>query len=149
MLTRIVNTVSAFIMLVSTTGMTVNMHFCMDRLYAVGINRPAESCCEKGNCPIKAGAEPSNGRCRHGFAIDKPDHCSNRSIHISNTDDYVVFSSSADLTASVQQVTLPGIAASATLFDSHESPAVRTAYKYCNPPPLKKTDLSVIQAFLI
>ena len=148
MLTRIVNTVSAFIMLVSTTGMTVNMHFCMDRLYAVGINRPAESCCEHGKGCMESCERNSGDRCRHGFLIGRPGHCSDRSVHTGNTDDYVVSTSGTDMATGLHPVPSPGIQAINADPSSHEFLARRTVYKYCKPPPLPKTELSIFQSFL-
>lgn len=48
LLRKIVNTFLALTLLLATTGMTLNKHYCMGRLVSVAVNESAAPCSENG-----------------------------------------------------------------------------------------------------
>jgi hypothetical protein len=65
------------LLLLSSTGLKINLHFCQDHLYDLAINTPAHDCCANGN-----------NTCHHNQ--DQAHHCDDRTIQIKNTDNFLV-----------------------------------------------------------
>ena len=66
MLRKITHIVLALFLLVSTTGITISMHYCGGEYVSTSINKEAKSCCD------------STGGC-----------CENKTMHFEVEDDYV------------------------------------------------------------
>ena len=66
MLRKISHIVLALFLLVSTTGVTISMHYCGGKYVSTSINKEAKSCCD------------GSGGC-----------CENKSFHFEVKDDYV------------------------------------------------------------
>ncbi len=73
-------TLSALLLL-SATGMTINMHYCHDQLVDLAIMAPAESCCGSGLNENHANSDESI--CNSG-------HCVDETVSFESTSDYVV-----------------------------------------------------------
>ncbi len=80
---KIIHTIFALILLVSTTGITINLHYCHEHLYDVGLNKPARSCCDNGG---------NDNSCHHGNTLEKPCHCKNESITVKLSDNFLISS---------------------------------------------------------
>ncbi len=51
MVRKMINIIAVFILLVTTTGITISKHYCGDLLISVALDGKAKSCCEPGcNC---------------------------------------------------------------------------------------------------
>ena len=135
---------SAFL-LISVTGMTVNMHFCQGHLYDLALNAPAHDCCE----PVHDCCEPVQERraCHHDHDMANPHHCDDKSIQIDSSHEYVVTSFSFDFEDSY---TFKLFGTSTLLIESPETETTLTAriFNYKKPPP-QEVVLAEIQSFLI
>lgn len=79
-------TLSALLLL-TATGMTINMHFCQGYLYDLALIAPAHDCCETD------GIEDT---CHHDEDQDKSHHCVDDTIKVESTNDFFVSSYSFD-----------------------------------------------------
>lgn len=127
------------LLLVSATGMTVNMHFCQGDLYDLALNAPAHSCCEH---------QSNKHTCHHDHDMTKPHHCDDKSIEIESSHDYVVSGFSYDFEAS-HSLELFGTTSTLLV----ESPDTEKAFTtriitYKKPPP-QEVVLAQIQSYLI
>ncbi len=133
------------VMLLSATGMTINMHFCQGHLYDLALIAPAHDCCEiDGTEHSCDGTEDS---CHHNHEKDKSHQCDDESIRFESTNDYFVSSHSFDFENSYSHDLF-----FSTLF-SIENPkaddlTVVGVLNYKRPPP-QEVVLSHIQSFLI
>lgn len=50
MLRKISNIIVSFLLLVSTTGFSISVHYCGEDLVSIKIDGEAKSCCENGMC---------------------------------------------------------------------------------------------------
>ncbi|OIP00955.1 MAG: hypothetical protein AUJ98_06110 [Bacteroidetes bacterium CG2_30_33_31] len=77
MIKSISNIFLAFVFLVTTSGLTINTHFCMGEIYSVAFFKDAKSCCEDVN--------HHHNFCKAG---SKNHHCQNKSLNIKVTNDF-------------------------------------------------------------
>ena len=127
------------IILLSSTGLTVNLHYCQDALYDIALNSPAESCIENGaheNC------------CHPDPDLENTNHCDDETVKVESTDDFFVSSFSFDF-EDVHQIDLLFaihiLSENQPISNNYESEVVN----YKNPPILPEVELSQIQSFLI
>jgi hypothetical protein len=125
-------------LLVSSLGLTVNMHFCQDHLYDIALNRPAHSCCEEG--------APA-AHCHHDQMAMDSHHCDNESVRIRSTDDYVVSGFSIDF-SDLHSIDLFLSQPVAEIIPESRAPEYSSFTHYNRPPP-QAVVLSRIQSFLI
>ena len=127
------------IILLSSTGLTVNLHYCQDALYDIALNSPAESCIENGaheNC------------CHPDPDLENTNHCDDETVKVESTDDFFISSFSFDF-EDVRQIDL--------LFPIHilsENQRTSNNYEsevlnYKKPPIPPEVVLAQIQSFLI
>ena len=64
------------LLLVTSTGMTINMHFCQGHLYDLALNAPAHSCCEP---------DAGETACHHHHDMTKSHQCDDKSIRIESS----------------------------------------------------------------
>ena len=81
MIRLIIHIALSVLLLLSATGVTVNMHYCHDQFVDMALFVPAESCCESG-------IHESNTN--HGEELSKPDHCKDMTLRLESTKDYLV-----------------------------------------------------------
>jgi len=79
MIRKFVHAALAFMILVSTTGFTISLHYCHDRIYDLAVFSEAHSCCEPG----------SKAHCHASGDMDPAKHCEDESISVESTDDYI------------------------------------------------------------
>lgn len=128
------------LLLVSATGMTVNIHFCQDHLYDLALNAPAHSCCEPDQ-------DNNTNTCHLDHDMAKPHQCDDKSIKIESSHDYLVSGSSYDF-GDTHSFELFGT--TTLLIDSPDTEKSYTTriFKYKKPPP-QEVVLAEIQSFLI
>ena len=137
---RLIHTVLAAILLVSTTGMTINLHYCHELLYDVGLNKPAEDCCDNGK---------NDNSCHHGHALDKPNHCKNESITVKLSDNFLISSNYLESATDHNNVLLYlDYMQSDNWMALNNSPA-NPIRKFSIYTPPQKSVLSKFQSFLI
>ena len=126
------------LLLISATGMTVNMHFCQGHLYDLALNAPAHDCCEP--------AQDSKA-CHHDHDMAKPHHCDDKSIQIESSHEYVLTGFSFDFEDSPSFV-LFGTSTLLIESPNTEKTATTRILNYKKPSP-QEVVLAQIQSFLI
>lgn len=124
MLKKIAHFVLALLLLVSTTGMTISMHYCSGELVSISINKEAKSCCDGGNgC------------------------CENKTLHLEIEDDYVSPMVVADNTVVELEVLFPILFVYYVELLPAEDQATIAFYDSSSPPKTQNS-LSLLQAYL-
>jgi len=127
------------LLLVSATGMTINMHYCNGHLYDLALNAPAHDCCD---------SDMDDNMCHHNHDQAKSDQCDNETIKLESTNDFFVSAYTFDF---------DNIHAIDLFFPTQlliEEPVtaesqVNRILNFNKPPPTQEVVLSQIQSFLI
>lgn len=138
MFKKVVHIIAACFILVSTTGFTINLHYCHSQIYDLALFAPAHSCCES----------PSQGHCHSTGDIAKMNHCEDESIVVESIDDYV----GSSFTASLENTHSIDLLLTASILFNVEAPddeIVVEAHWHKKPPPYQEVVLSQIQSYLI
>jgi hypothetical protein len=131
-------TMSALLVL-TATGMTINVHYCQGHLYDMALNAPAHHCCD---------VDVDKQSCHHDQAQPAKHHCEDETITVESTSDYLVSAisfhfennHSNDLFfVALLPDEIPGI----------ETQATRRFFSAKEPPPLPEVELARLQRFLI
>ena len=138
MIRKALHIIVAAILVISTMGITINMHFCHDQLIDLALYAPAESCCDVSN---EMPCDPQEG-------ISKMGHCEDDSIVVEPLEDFL--GSSLDINFESNQSTdlLFWIALQYSSSGTNED-IKSIVPDYYLPPPYQEVDLSQIQSFLI
>jgi len=138
MFKKIIHIIVACFILVSTTGFTINLHYCHNQIYDLALFTPAHSCCES----------TSQGHCHSTGDIANMNHCEDESIMVESIDDYVGSSYSASLenTHSIDLLLIASILFNVEVSDDE---IVIEAPWHNEPPPYQEVVLSQIQSYLI
>lgn len=121
----IAHTVLALFLLVATTGITINMHYCGGNLVSTSINTEAKSCCDDYGC------------------------CENKNLHYELENDYVasiLFENNNNIVE--LEVLFPML----FVMDFHLSPSqAKATFAFIDfyPPPKIQIRLSLLQTYLI
>jgi len=129
--------VACFI-LVSTTGFTINLHYCHGKIYDLALFSPAHSCCESG----------SRGHCHATGDLAGMNHCKDESIILESIEDYVGPCETISLESTH---TIELFLTASILFNvqGSDDEFVREAPWHKEPPPTQEVVLSQIQSYLI
>lgn len=138
MLRKILHIIAAILILVSTTGFTINVHYCHNQLVDLALYAPAKSCCDTGE------KVPNNGE----DSVSNKSHCKDESIVIESADDFV------DTAPSIKFENAPGIDLGftvSTLFNIQGTEQIIVAESpwHKEPLPYREVVLSQIQSYLI
>lgn len=138
-MTRIISHIFlSALLIVTVSGMTINLHYCGDHLYDMAINTAAHSCCDFNE---------EDTACHHDHDKGKMDHCNDKTIDISKTNDFVISGFSFDFEnyhfSELFLITPVTIENSLT-----DSAPVRKIISDRKPPP-QEVVLSQIQSYLI
>ncbi len=152
MLKKVSNILVALILLISFTGFTVDLHYCKDSLYDIGIFSEAMSCCgedagqphamhcEKGDAELPGKCDSEN---------HDPKHCENRSVKIERPDDFLISSSVLSFNQEPVSIIQSNIFSPLNIsFSSDERIPVKFLYRKISPPETAKV-LSLLQSYLI
>ena len=128
----------AALILVSTMGFTINLHYCHDQLIDLALFSPAESCCDKGD----------SNDCHAGDAFSKMNHCEDESIVVESTVDFVgsSYAFSFENSNSIDLLLTASIIFNDRGVHDH---VVKEPPWLKEPPPYQEVVLSQIQSFLI
>lgn len=92
MLKKITNITVAFILLISFTGFTVDLHYCKDKLYDVGILSNAKNCCDNPydqehteDCEMTKDPHQCCDSENHD-----PKNCQRKTVNIESPSDYLI-----------------------------------------------------------
>lgn len=138
MFKKVIHIIIACFILVSTTGFTINLHYCHNQIYDLALFAPAHSCCENG----------MNGHCHSTGDLANMNHCEDESIVIESTDDYVGSSFELSL-ENTHRIDLLHTAAILFNLKLTDNDVVLEAPWYKEPPPYREVVLSQIQSYLI
>lgn len=131
----------SLLLLLSGTGMAINLHYCQDQLYDFALVVPAHDCCEDG-CVHEI-------HCHHDSDMDHSNDCKDETIIIESTSDYFVpafsFNFCSDHSSDLFYTTQ-------SIYDDNQS-TVKSfdimVLNYKKPPTSHEVVLSQIQFFLI
>ena len=132
---KVLHIVVAVFILISSTGFTINMHYCHDQLIDMALLAPADSCCDTK----EDGPNQTQDSCPG---------CQNESIVVEHSDDYEVpvlafnFENSHNTTLFLTSALLNS-------FHGINESAKNEMPWYNKPPPNQEVVLSQIQSFLI
>ena len=129
------------LLLISTMGMTINLHFSQNKLYDAKFFASAESCCMPSKNPDnKHQAHNREGTIQHGS------DCQDETIYIESVNDFVVSDTGFDfINASFINLFLYSVNSGYSLLNTTD-----TKYPELNiPPPEKQIVLSLLQSYLI
>jgi hypothetical protein len=138
MFRKVIHIVVACFILVSTTGFTINLHYCHSHIYDLAVFAPAHSCCEAG----------SGAQCHASGDMDTSNHCEDESIVVESTDDYI----GSSFTVSLENDhSIDLLLAASILFNvqGSDDKIVTEAPWHKEPPPYREVVLSQIQSYLI
>jgi hypothetical protein len=127
------------LILLSLTGLTINLHYCQETLYDIALNSPAESCCENG---------AHDHHCHPDPDMENSNHCDDETVKVESTDVYFVSSYSFDF----DDVHHINLLFATQLLPENQRTANKTeseVFNYKKPPMLPEVVLSQIQSFLI
>ena len=139
MLKKIVNSVLALLILLTSTSFTVNMHFCHEQLIDIAVLAPAKSCCN---------ADVSEGQSCGFNDLTQTSHCKDKSISIETIGDFITSDFSFNF-ENEQQFELPWLSLSTLKQNNTEQNTFRSIRDFKIPPPYSDVDLSEIQDFLL
>jgi hypothetical protein len=126
------------LLLVTSTGMTINMHFCQGHLYDLALNAPAHSCCEP---------DAGETACHHHHDMTKSHQCDDKSIRIESSQDYVSSGFTFDF-GDTHSFELFGTSTLLIEPADTDKPFTTRLIDYKKPPP-QEVVLSQIQTYLI
>lgn len=124
MLRKITHIIFALFLLVSTTGVTLSMHYCGGELVSTSINKEAKTCCD------------GTGGC-----------CENKTVHFEVEDDYV----SPVQVINIQTVELDILFPILFVLNfelSIDEEIEQVAFYDSSPPPTIQTRLALLQTYL-
>ena len=137
MFKKVTHIILASLIFVSSTGFTVNMHYCHDQLIDHAFMAPAQSCCDIG------GDSP----CHSTEGIGNMNHCKDVSISMDTTDDFMV----SAITFKFENTHISDLLFSTFILNNlrgSEDLNAKEAPWYKKPPPYQEVVLSQIQSFL-
>lgn len=132
------------LLLVSTMGMTINLHYCQHKLYDIGIFGQAEKCCIPHD---KSHHSKKEHHCK--ATNHHKDDCEDETIHIESVDNFVVpsFSFEFDDIHLIQLFVLNAIFSDLSYLSSY---AKKTEISPENiSPPKIHVPLSLLQTYLL
>jgi hypothetical protein len=140
MVKKSVHIVLALLVLLSSTGFTVNMHFCHDYLIDMAVMAPAESCCDTGESGMQSccAADPVTGT----------SPCEDKSVSIETSDDYMAENAVTGV-KNIFHFTLPWLCSSEDEYHISNQKYSLTVPDLRRPPTDASVDLSGIQVFLL
>lgn len=137
MLKIIGHIILSVMMLVSATGMKINMHFCQGHLYDLAINAPVDSCCEN---------DSQDHTCYCDHDIPMSHHCDDESINIESNPDFLTSSVVFDFENPISSELFGTSHLMSVSFIANHHFATRI-FNYNKPPP-QEVVLSQIQSYL-
>jgi hypothetical protein len=135
MIRKVLHSVFALLILISSTGFTINMHFCHDQLIDMALLSPAHTCCDTGE-------EDANQ------IQDSCAGCQDESIVVEPGDDYEVSTNTFHFENSYSSVLFASSLLLNFYLGIHESTKTEVPW-YKKPPPYQEVVLSQIQSYLI
>ena len=135
MIRKVIHIVIAVFILISTTGFTINMHYCHDQLIDMAFLSPAHSCCDTE----EENENESQASCPG---------CQDESIAVEPADDYEVSASAFNF----EDTHFTNLFLSSVVLNYYQGIDESTKNEvpwYKKPPPYQEVVLSQIQSYLI
>ena len=135
MIRKVLHSVIAVFILVSSTGFTINVHYCHDQLIDLALLAPAHSCCDTE----KDGANQAQDSCPG---------CQDESVVVEPGDDYVLSAITFDF-ENTHTTTLFLTSVILNYVQGIDESTKNEVPWYKKPPPYQEVFLSKIQSYLI
>ena len=142
MLKKIGHIILIPLLLVSTMGMTVNMHYCNHKLYDIGIFGKAENCCSPQAHSHHHRSHQCNLKNHH------KKNCEDETIRLDKVDNFVVSYFNLDF----QNIPLSTLFSFISVFTDINSTSVAQQVEFHDlniSPPEIQVVLSLLQTYLI
>jgi hypothetical protein len=139
------------LLVVSTTGLTIHLHYCKDKLYDVGVFSEALSCCGDGaheHSPASARHQNSQMNKVCGPAHRTMDGCDDKTVRIRPVDDFMVISAVFDFTNDFSLDIFAINSLVTELYTLTDVSVIETA-EWSKSPPGIQTVLSLLQTYLL
>lgn len=127
------------LLLLTATGMTINMHYCQGHLYDMAVNAPAHHCCE---------ADSGALACHHDQEQPACHHCEDETVTVALTSNYLI----SGLSSEFQNNHSNDLLLITLLLDENpgtDKIVTRQFFSDYKPPPTQEVVLSRLQRFLI
>lgn len=151
MIKRVAHIVLIPVLLLSTMGMTLNLHYCKDELYDIGVFAEATNCCIDKKHELPASDSHHHEGHNHNCNVDnhKPSDCQDEKIQIESVDDFVVSNSSFTFNQEYSSLLFPVYFVVLDLFSFSEITTSEKIPKRDISPPKIQVVLSLLQTYLI
>lgn len=142
------------LLLVSTMGLTVNLHYCKDKLYDVGIFSEATNCCiDIGDAHEHPGdVSHHHDASHHQQSCDAENHkksdCEDETLQVESVDDYVVSSFNFDFNNLSFLNIFLSVPVLSDLFNQSSTVVIEIPEWNISPPKIQVV-LSLLQTYLI
>jgi len=151
MLKKIGHITLAFVLLASTVGLTINLHYCKDKLYDVGLFTEAKNCCKDKE--HQHTSDIAHEHKHHNHSCDsenhKPSDCEDETIKIESVDNYVVSTNTFTVTQDYSTLLFPVYFVVVDLFKLSEVRTTSKIPKSDISPPEIQVVLSLLQTYLL
>lgn len=140
MVKKSVHIVLALLIMLSSTGFTVNMHFCHDYLIDMAVMSPAQSCCDTGESGMQS--------CCAEDPVTGTSPCEDRSVSVETSEDYMAENGVSGI-QHIFHFELPWFYSTESEYHISNQKTAHTFPDLRSPPTNSSVDLSGIQVFLL
>lgn len=145
MLSKINNIILSFVLLITTAGLTINLHFCAGNLYSIAIDSEAANCCEDENHMGYMNVNHNN-QCHN--EVEENNHCDDETLIVKISDDFTKTAQNINISNTNVIILYNTLLPDAfNLFASLE--ANLNLLNYNDYPPDKRQIFSLIQSYLL
>lgn len=146
MLSKINNIILSFVLLITTAGLTINLHYCAGDLYSVAIDSEAANCCEDENHMGHMNKVDQNNQCHNEGAENN--HCDDETLIVKISDDFTKTAQNINISNSNVIILFNTLLADTfNLFASNDKSI--NLLNYNDSPPDKRQIFSFIQSYLL
>ena len=135
-------------LLISTMGFTVNLHYCNDRIYDIGIFSEAASCCKAYDQGTVHNHAKGNYKPTCTLKEHKKHHCKDETIKVKDVDNFVLSSYHFNPDNHSFISLFPFLPVLSDLFNLSDTVIIEIP-EWNNSPPVIQVVLSFLQTYLL
>lgn len=146
MISKISNIILSFVLLITTAGLTINVHFCAGNLYSVAIDSEADNCCKDEKHMGHLNKVNHNNQCHN--EREENNHCGDETLIVKISDNFTKTAQNINISNSNIIILYNTLLTNVfNLFASDEKSI--NLLNYNDSLPDKRQILSLIQSFLL
>lgn len=147
MIKKGIHIATAFLLLVSTIGFSMHMHYCEGHLYDASVFAPAEKCCTDGDKHNQPHSLPFAQHCSLNETMD---HCEDIAITMKPVDEFVASAYPLQHNeVSIISVLFPAFAVMQNISGNDKELLLTVRDHSDIPPPKIQTTLARFQRYLL